>query len=114
MLTALATSVLFLISYLIYHGQAGSMPSRHVGFVRVAYFTILVSHTSLASFAVIPLVILTLVRALRRDFAKHMAIAQVTFPIWLYVSVTGVVIYFMLYGLPVPSGTPSPAVFAPG
>ena len=100
MLLAVATSTLFLVSYLVYHSQAGSMPFRHGGAFRVIYFTILLSHTVLATFGVVPLVVLTLTRALRHDFAKHVPIAQVTFPIWLYVSITGVVIYLMLYGLP--------------
>ena len=101
MLLAVATSALFLTCYLVYHYQAGSMPFRHGGIRRWAYFTILLSHTVLATFGVVPLVVATLVRAARRDFARHARIAQVTFPIWLYVSVTGVVIYLMLYHLPV-------------
>jgi len=101
MLLAVATSTLFLVSYLVYHSQAGSMPFRHGGALRVTYFTILLSHTVLATFGVVPLVVMTLIRALRHEFTKHVAIAQVTFPIWLYVSITGVVIYLMLYGLPV-------------
>jgi len=100
MLLAVTTSTVFLVSYVVYHSQAGSMSFRHGGALRVTYFTILVSHTVLATFGVVPLVVLTLVRALRHDFARHVSIAQVTFPIWLYVSITGVVIYLMLYGLP--------------
>jgi len=99
MLLAVATSTLFLVSYLVYHGQAGSVPFRHGGAFRVLYFTILLSHTVLATFGVVPLVLLTLTRALQHDFRKHVPIAQVTFPIWLYVSITGVVIYLMLYGI---------------
>jgi protein SCO1/2/putative membrane protein len=102
---AVATSAIFLASYLTYHSQAGSMPFRHGGPLRVTYFTILLSHTVLAT-GVVPLVVLTLARALRRDFMRHMAIAQVTFPIWLYVSITGVVIYFLLYTLPTASAYP--------
>jgi protein SCO1/2/putative membrane protein len=98
MLLAVAASTLFLISYLVYHGQAGSMSFRHGGAVRIVYFSILLSHTILASLGVVPLVLLTLFRAVRRDFAKHARVAQITFPIWLYVSITGVVIYLMLYG----------------
>jgi len=109
MLLAVATSALFLVSYLIYHSQAGSMPFRYGGAFRVIYFTILVSHTVLAV-GVVPLVVLTLIRALRHDFMKHVAIAQVTFPIWLYVSITGVVIYLMLYGLPSPASGAYPLV----
>jgi protein SCO1/2/putative membrane protein len=74
--------------------------------VRYVYFTILLSHTVLATFGVVPLVTLTLVRAIRRDFDRHARIAKVTFPIWLYVSVTGIVVYLMLYQMkpPGPSG----------
>jgi uncharacterized membrane protein YozB (DUF420 family) len=97
MLSALTTSTIFLACYLVYHYQAGSTAFRGGGAVRVAYFTILLSHTVLATFGVVPLVIVTVTRALRRDFKGHRRIAQVTFPIWFYVSVTGVVIYAMLY-----------------
>jgi protein SCO1 len=105
MLLAVATSAVFLICYLAYHYQAGSMPFRHAGAIRWAYFTILLSHTALATFGVVPLVILTLLRAARRDFARHARIAQITFPIWLYVSITGVIIYTLLYHLPVSAGS---------
>jgi protein SCO1/2/putative membrane protein len=97
MLLAVAASTLFLVTYLVYHGRAGSVAFPHGGSLRVVYYTILISHTLLATFGVIPLVIVTLTRALRRDFTRHARVAQVTFPIWLYVSVTGVVIYVMLY-----------------
>ena len=100
MLLAVATSAIFLTCYLVYHYQAGSMPFRHGGPVRWLYFTILLSHTALATFGVVPLVVLTLSRAARRDFARHARIAQVTFPIWVYVSITGVIIYLLLYHLP--------------
>jgi protein SCO1/2/putative membrane protein len=100
MLLAVLTSALFLISYLVYHGQAGSVSFRHHGGLRVVYYTILGSHTLLATFGVVPLVFVTLTRAVRSDFRRHARIASVTFPIWLYVSVTGVVIYLMLYHLP--------------
>ena len=103
MLLAVAASAIFLTCYLVYHYQAGSMPFRHGGLARWAYFTILLSHTVLATFGVVPLVALTLVRAVRGDYARHARIARVTFPIWLYVSVTGVVIYLMLYHWPVAS-----------
>jgi protein SCO1/2/putative membrane protein len=99
MLTAVVISILFLTSYLVYHYQAGSTAFPHEGPLRVLYFTILLSHTALA-IAVVPLVITTLVRALRGNYAKHAALAQVAFPIWLYVATTGVVIYLMLYLLP--------------
>ncbi len=102
MLTAVGLSALFLTSYVVYHSQAGSTAFPHEGPLRVLYFTILLSHLTLA-IAVIPLVSLTLIRAIRGNYAGHLAVAQLTFPIWLYVSVTGVVIYVMLYHLPIPS-----------
>jgi len=101
MVLAVLTSALFLTSYLVYHYHAGSVSFRNSGLLRLVYFAILLSHTLLATFGVVPLVVLTLTRALQRDFARHLRIAQVTFPIWLYVSITGVVIYVMLYHLPV-------------
>jgi protein SCO1/2 len=101
MVMAVATSALFLGCYLAYHAMAGSTRFPGVGAARVVYFTILLSHTLLATFGVVPLVALTLYRALRRQFDRHARIARVTFPIWLYVSVTGVVIYLMLYQMPV-------------
>lgn len=99
MATGVIVSALFLTSYLVYHYHAGSVPFRGTGPIRIAYFTILLSHTVLAA-AVVPFIVLTIVRALRRDFVRHARIAQITLPIWLYVSVTGVVIYLMLYQLP--------------
>jgi protein SCO1/2 len=108
MLMAVVTSALFLTCYLVYHYQAGSVPFPHGGGARLTYFTILLSHTVLATFGVVPLVLLTLIRALKQDFAKHARIAQVTLPIWLYVSITGVVIYLMLYHLPSASSIVSP------
>ena len=98
MLTALACSMLFLISYLIYHYQVGSVGFKGQGWLRPVYFTILITHTILAA-AVPPLALMTLVRALRERFDAHRRIARWTLPIWLYVSVTGVVVYLMLYGL---------------
>jgi uncharacterized membrane protein YozB (DUF420 family) len=98
MLTAIATSSLFLISYLYYHAHVGSVRFQGQGWSRPVYFSILISHTILAA-AIVPLVIITLVRALRERFDQHRAIARWTYPLWLYVSVTGVVIYFMLYHL---------------
>jgi uncharacterized membrane protein YozB (DUF420 family) len=98
MIAACVTSTLFLLSYLIYHYNIGSMPFRGQGWVRPVYFTILISHTILAA-AIVPLVLVTLFRAWKADFAKHARIAKWTLPIWLYVSVTGVVIYWMLYQL---------------
>ena len=98
MLAACASSTLFLISYLVYHYQVGSVPFQGAGAIRVVYFAILISHTTLAA-AVVPLALITLVRALRERFDAHRRIARWTFPIWLYVSVTGVVVYAMLYRL---------------
>ena len=96
MLTALGTSTLFLVSYLYYHAHVGSVHFRGTGWSRSVYFTILISHTILAA-AIVPLVVITLNRALRGRFDRHRAIARWTFPLWLYVSVTGVVVYLMLY-----------------
>ena len=96
MLAAVATSTLFLISYLYYHWHVGSMHFQGHGWSRPVYFAILTSHTILAA-AIVPLVIITLIRALGGQFDRHRAIARWTYPIWLYVSVTGVVIYLMLY-----------------
>jgi uncharacterized membrane protein YozB (DUF420 family) len=98
MLGAFATSSLFLISYLVYHAQIGSRPFTGQGWIRSLYFGILISHTVLAA-AIVPLVLMTLRRALRADFARHVPIARRTLPLWLYVSVTGVVVYWMLYRL---------------
>ena len=98
MLTAVGLSTAFLTSYLIYHAQVGSVRYQGQGWVRTLYFAILISHTVLAA-AVPFLAAITLVRALRRRFPAHATIARWTLPIWLYVSVTGVVIYLMLYRL---------------
>ena len=98
MLGAFTTSSLFLISYLVYHAQIGSRPFTGQGWIRPLYFGILISHTVLAA-AIVPLVLMTLRRALRGDFARHVPIARRTLPVWLYVSVTGVVVYWMLYRL---------------
>ncbi|MEO2196661.1 MAG: DUF420 domain-containing protein [bacterium] len=96
MLGAFATSALFLVSYLTYHAQVGSQPFTGQGPIRIVYFTVLVSHIILAAL-ILPLALVTLRRGLRREDAKHRAIARWTLPIWLYVSVTGVVVYWMLY-----------------
>jgi uncharacterized membrane protein YozB (DUF420 family) len=96
MLAACSTSTLFLISYLIYHAQVGSKPFQGTGMVRTVYFIILISHTILAT-AIVPLVIMTLRRAFRPDFPAHARIARWTFPLWMYVSITGVIVYWMLY-----------------
>lgn len=99
MLLALLSSTLFLASYLTYHYHAGSVPYRGTGWTRPVYFAILISHTILAA-AVVPLALITVTRAARRRFDRHVAIARYTLPVWIYVSVTGVVIYLMLYGPP--------------
>jgi uncharacterized membrane protein YozB (DUF420 family) len=96
MLAACACSTLFLISYLIYHFHVGSVPFKGQGMIRLVYFTILISHTILAT-AVVPLAMITLIRGLQKNFVKHRRIARWTFPIWLYVSITGVIVYWMLY-----------------
>ena len=96
MLSACATSTLFLASYLVYHAFHGATRFPGSGVIRVVYFSVLVSHTALAV-AVPVLVGITLYRAFRSDFARHVKIARITLPIWLYVSVTGVVVYWMLY-----------------
>ena len=101
MTASVVVSTVFLGFYLVYHFYVGSVPFRGVGPVRLVYFTILLSHTVLATFGVVPLVTVTFWNALRKRFDRHARIARLTFPIWLYVSVTGVVIYFMLYQLPV-------------
>ena len=96
MLAACVTSTLFLACYLTYHYQVGSVRFTRQGFVRPLYFTILITHVTLAAL-VLPLAIVTLSRALRERFARHRAIARWTLPIWLYVSVTGVLVYVLLY-----------------
>jgi uncharacterized membrane protein YozB (DUF420 family) len=96
MLTAFAVSVVFLTSYLVYHANVGTVRFRGTGAVRVIYLSILLTHTVLAA-AVPPLAIVTLSRALRGRFDKHRTLARWTLPVWLYVSVTGVVVYWMLY-----------------
>jgi uncharacterized membrane protein YozB (DUF420 family) len=96
MIAALITSCLFLICYLYYHYHVGSVHFRGQGVWRTVYFSILISHTILAA-VIVPLVIITLSRALRERFDRHRAIARWTYPLWLYVSITGVVVYIMLY-----------------
>jgi uncharacterized membrane protein YozB (DUF420 family) len=96
MLTAVATSSAFLVSYLYYHYHVGSVHFRGSGWTRPLYFGILISHTTLAV-VIVPMVLITLSRALREQFDRHRAIARWTFPLWLYVSVTGVIVYLMLY-----------------
>jgi putative membrane protein len=96
MLAALATSAIFLISYVVYHANAGSRPFPGEGLSRVVYFTILITHVVLAA-VILPLALTTATRGLRAQYDRHVRIARWTLPIWLYVSVTGVVIYLMLY-----------------
>jgi putative membrane protein len=98
MLAALGTSILFLVSYLVYHAHHGTTRFAGQGLARPLYFFILTTHTILAA-AIVPLVVVTLRRALRADFARHMRLARLTLPLWLYVSITGVVVYLMLYQL---------------
>jgi uncharacterized membrane protein YozB (DUF420 family) len=98
MIGALTCSALFLVSYVIYHYHAGSRPFTGTGPIRTVYFTVLVTHVILAA-AIVPLVAITVARALRGDDARHRRIARWTLPLWLYVSVTGVVVYLMLYHL---------------
>jgi uncharacterized membrane protein YozB (DUF420 family) len=98
MIAAFITSTLFLISYTVYHASAGSHPYPGHGPLRAVYFAILISHVILAA-VVLPLAVVTLTRALRGQFAAHARLARWTLPIWLYVSVTGVVVYLMLYRL---------------
>ena len=98
MIAAFGVSVAFLISYLVYHAQVGSVRFTKPGAIRIVYFTILISHTILAA-AIVPMVLLSLSRGLKRQDARHRAIARWTMPLWLYVSVTGVVVYLMLYRL---------------
>jgi putative membrane protein len=97
-LTALFTSMLFLISYLTYHYHHGATRFTGQGLVRPFYFILLTSHTILAV-VIVPLIMITIYRAARGDFIRHRNIARWTLPLWLYVSVTGVIVYFMLYHL---------------
>ncbi|MGO9640294.1 MAG: DUF420 domain-containing protein [Candidatus Acidiferrales bacterium] len=101
MLSAVACSAIFLVNYVVYHVRHGVIRFTGEGLIRPVYFTILISHTILA-IAIVPLVIVTLIRAFRRRFARHKALARRTLPIWLYVSITGVVIYFLLYRIYAP------------
>jgi uncharacterized membrane protein YozB (DUF420 family) len=96
MIAAFATSSLFLVCYLVYHAQVGSVPFTRQGFVRRLYFTILITHVTLAA-TVVPLAIVTLSRGLKAKYPQHRRIARWTFPVWMYVSVTGVLVYVLLY-----------------
>jgi putative membrane protein len=96
MIAAFSTSVLFLTSYVIYHAQVGSKPFPGQGAIRILYFAILIPHVVLAA-AIVPMVLMTLSRGLKRQDARHRALARWTLPIWMFVSVTGVIVYYMLY-----------------
>ncbi len=98
MIAAVCTSSLFLVSYLWYHAHVGNVRFQGQGWSRPVYFAILISHTFLAA-AIVPLVVITLTLGLRRRDPRHRAIARWTYPLWIYVSCTGVVIYLMLYHL---------------
>ncbi len=116
MLSAFGVSMLFLISYLAYHYHVGDVRFAGRGLIRPAYFTMLISHVGLAV-AVVPLSIITLVRALRGRFIAHRRIALWTWPIWVYVSVTGVLVYLMvyqIYGPPLPPASPPRGAVAIG
>lgn len=98
MVSALLVSTLFLVSYVTYHSLAGSRPFTGQGWIRAVYFPLLISHIMLAA-VIVPLALVTVYRALQGRFARHVRIARWTLPIWLYVSVTGVLVYWMLYRL---------------
>ena len=98
MIAAFVVSGFFLTSYLIYHYHAGSTPFEGSGWIRFVYFAVLIPHIILAA-AILPLALITLYFALRKRFTKHRRIARWTLPIWLYVSVTGIIVYWMLYHL---------------
>jgi len=98
MLAALACSTVFLACYLVYHARVGSVRFTGQGPIRALYFSVLATHTVLAAL-IVPLVLVTLVRALRSSFEAHRRIARLTLPLWAYVSITGVVVYWMLYRL---------------
>ena len=99
MIAAVAMSSLFLLSYVIYHANVGSKPFPGTGIIRTIYFAILIPHVILAA-AVLPPILITFTRGLRRDDLRHRRIARKTLPVWLFVSVTGVIVYLMLYRLP--------------
>lgn len=106
MITAFLSSTAFLIFYLYFHLHAGIIRFGGQGWIRPVYFTLLTSHTILAVM-IVPLVLITLTRALRERFDRHRAIARWTLPLWLYVSVTGVIIYWLLYLVYTPIGAPA-------
>ena len=96
MIAALVMSTLFLTSYVIYHAQVGSVPFKRTGWIRTLYFVVLIPHVILAA-AIVPPILITVSRGLSAKYDKHRRIARWTLPVWLYVSVTGVVVYLMLY-----------------
>ncbi len=98
MISAFAVSTAFLISYLVYHYRVGSVPFQGQGWIRPVYFAILISHTILAV-VIVPMILVTLRRAWLQKFDKHRIIARYTLPLWMYVSLTGVFVYFLLYKL---------------
>lgn len=105
MTAALSVSLLFFCSYLAYHAMiGGGTPFKGAGPIRLVYFTVLLSHVILAA-AVIPMVLLTVTRAIQGQYHRHAKLARVTYPVWLYVSITGVVVYWMLYQLPIPTSS---------
>jgi len=98
MIAALGVSAAFLTSYVIYHLQVGSVPFQGTGWIRTLYFAVLIPHVILAA-AIVPMILITVSRGLSNKFDKHKKIAKITLPLWLYVSVTGVIVYLMLYRL---------------
>lgn len=98
MIAAVCVSAIFLVSYLVYHAQVGSVRFTKVGLIRTVYFSVLLTHTILAA-AIVPMVLVTLSRGLSGRYDPHRRIARWTMPIWLYVSITGVIVYVMLYRL---------------
>lgn len=98
MIAALVTSTLFLTSYVIYHAQVGSVPFKGTGWIRTVYFAVLIPHVILAA-AIVPPILITASRGLSAKYDKHRRIARWTLPLWLYVSITGVIVYLMLYQL---------------
>ena len=96
MIAALVMSAAFLTSYVIYHLQVGSVPFQKTGWIRTLYFLVLIPHIILA-IAIVPMILITLSRAVSNQFDRHKKIAKITLPLWLYVSVTGVIVYVMLY-----------------
>ena len=96
MIAALVTSALFLTSYVIYHAQVGSVPFKGTGWIRTLYFGVLIPHVILAA-AIVPPILITASRGLSAKYDKHRRLARWTLPLWLYVSITGVIVYLMLY-----------------